>query len=174
MRWHLLGLWREKSFSLITELEETWQRLISRLGAYNHEAGTLQPFCYQEGNQPKGEANTKRKKIWETSPGDIIWTLNKVITVPGNYQQSFQFPFKKKKVFINLFLEKGKGGQKRGRETSMCERHTDWLPLARTPTRDLARNLGTCPTRNHTDDLFQFAGWHPTHWATPVGASFPF
>ena len=34
-----------------------------------------------------------------------------------------------KKDFIYLFLE-GKGGTKRGRETSMCEKYIGWLPLA--------------------------------------------
>ena len=42
------------------------------------------------------------------------------------------------KDFIYLFLEKGKGGRKRGRETLMCERNTDWLPL-------VCPELGTLP-----------------------------
>ena len=32
--------------------------------------------------------------------------------------------------FIYLFLERGKGGKKRGRELSICKRNIDRLPLA--------------------------------------------
>ena len=35
-----------------------------------------------------------------------------------------------KKCFIYLFLERGQEGGMKGRETSMCERNNDWLPLA--------------------------------------------
>ena len=35
------------------------------------------------------------------------------------------------KDFIYLFLERGKGGRKRGTEISMCERYIDQLPLMR-------------------------------------------
>ena len=40
----------------------------------------------------------------------------------------------------------GKGGRKRGRETSMCERNINWLPLA-DPQQgpDLAHNPIMCP-----------------------------
>ena len=41
--------------------------------------------------------------------------------------------------FIYLLLERGEGGRKRGRETSMCERKINWLPLAHP-------QLGTWPT----------------------------
>ena len=40
-----------------------------------------------------------------------------------------KFPIKKKD-FIYLFLQRGKGGRKRGRETSMCKRNIDQLLLA--------------------------------------------
>ena len=33
-------------------------------------------------------------------------------------------------IFYNLFLEEGKGGRKKGRETSMGQRYIDQLPLA--------------------------------------------
>ena len=36
-----------------------------------------------------------------------------------------------KKYFIYLFLERGKEGEREEeKQTSMCERNTDWLPLA--------------------------------------------
>ena len=38
----------------------------------------------------------------------------------------------------------GREGE-RGRETSMCERYIDPLPLTRPPTGDLPRNPGICP-----------------------------
>ena len=46
--------------------------------------------------------------------------------------------------FMSLFLERGKGGRKRGRETSMCKRNIEWLPLAHTPNRDPAHNSDVC------------------------------
>ena len=39
-----------------------------------------------------------------------------------------------KKDFIYLLLEKRKGGRKTERETSMCEKYIDWLPLAHSQT----------------------------------------
>ena len=48
--------------------------------------------------------------------------------------------------FIYLFSERGaKRGTKRGRETSICERNIDELPLICTPTRAWAHNPGMCP-----------------------------
>ena len=48
---------------------------------------------------------------------------------------------------FNLFLERGKWGRKGRRETSMCKRNIDWLPLSWPPSKGLARNPGTCPHR---------------------------
>ena len=58
------------------------------------------------------------------------------------------------KILFIYFWREGKGGRKRGRETSMCERNINvWLPLARP-------QLGTWPTTqacaligNRTSDL---------------------
>ena len=47
--------------------------------------------------------------------------------------------------FIYLFLERGEGERKWGRETSMCERYIDWLPLACPPAGDLAHNPSMGP-----------------------------
>ena len=44
------------------------------------------------------------------------------------YTKAFLFSFFFKD-FIYLFLERGAGGRKRGRGTSMCERYINWLPL---------------------------------------------
>ena len=56
-------------------------------------------------------------------------------------------------VFFTYFRERGRKGERRKRETSICKRYTDWLPLARP-------HLGTWPTtqacvltRNWTRDL---------------------
>ena len=53
-------------------------------------------------------------------------------------QELASAPLKKKNknILFIYFLREGKGGRKRGRETSVCERN---------PTRDLTRNLGMCP-----------------------------
>ena len=57
------------------------------------------------------------------------------------------------KDFIHLFLDMGKGGRKRGRETLMWERNIDWLSL-------ISPKLGTKPatqacalTRNWPSDF---------------------
>ena len=45
---------------------------------------------------------------------------------------SFCYLFSFFKDFIYLLTEgEGKGGRKRRRETSVCDRHIDWLPLTR-------------------------------------------
>ena len=49
------------------------------------------------------------------------------------------------KILFIYYYREGKGGRKRGRETSRCERYIDWLPLMCPPIRDLARNPGMCP-----------------------------
>ena len=46
------------------------------------------------------------------------------------------------------FQREGKGGRERGRETSMWERNTEGLPLARVPTGDRTHKLGTCPDQS--------------------------
>ena len=62
------------------------------------------------------------------------------------------FFFSKKILFT--FRERGREGQ-RGRETSKCERNTDWLSLTcPPPTRDLAHNPGTCPDRESNQQPF--------------------
>ena len=59
------------------------------------------------------------------------------------------FSFKALLFFIKIlfiyYQREGKGGRKRGRETSMCERHMDWLPLTGPPQRTWTGNLGMCP-----------------------------
>ena len=47
------------------------------------------------------------------------------------------------KKILFIFRERGKEGERR-RETSMCERYIDWLPLT-PPTGDLACNPIMCP-----------------------------
>ena len=55
------------------------------------------------------------------------------------------FPFFRKH-FISLLLEREEGRERKtGRETLMCERYIDWLPLSCTPTGDGAYNAGMCP-----------------------------
>ena len=69
-------------------------------------------------------------------------TLNRAISFscqPSVHSQSiFWFLKRFLKDFIYLFLERGKGGRKRGREISVVASH---MP----PTRDMARNAGMCP-----------------------------
>ena len=60
------------------------------------------------------------------------------------------------KIFKNLFIfrESGKEGWKRRRETLMCEKNIDLLPLAHPTTRDLAHNPACALTGNWTGDLW--------------------
>ena len=57
-----------------------------------------------------------------------------------------------KKILFIYFYKEGKEGRYRGRETSMCERYIDWLPLE-------SPQMGTCQatqahvlTGNQTSD----------------------
>ena len=54
---------------------------------------------------------------------------------------------------IYLFLEEGKEGRKRGRETSMCERNIDQLPLICPHPRNWPKTQGYALSRNPTSDL---------------------
>ena len=47
------------------------------------------------------------------------------------------------RLYLFIFREMGRGGE-RGRETLICERNTDRLPLAGAQPRDLACNPGMC------------------------------
>ena len=58
-----------------------------------------------------------------------------------------------KHLFVCLFVyREGEGGRKRGRETSMCKRNLDWLPLAHARSRDRTCNPGMCPYQHQTGD----------------------
>ena len=43
------------------------------------------------------------------------------------------------------FKRRERRERERGRETSVCERNIDWLPLACALTRDQTHNPGMCP-----------------------------
>ena len=45
-----------------------------------------------------------------------------------------------------------KGGRQKVRETSVCERHTDWFPLTCVPTRDWPATHACAVTGNRTSD----------------------
>ena len=66
---------------------------------------------------------------------------------------TYFWSFLLKKYFIYLFLEKGMGGRKRRRETSMCERSIDWLLLSCAPNGDWLSIQACALTRNWTSDL---------------------
>ena len=72
---------------------------------------------------------------------------------------------------IYLFLERGEGWRKRGRETLLCERDINWLPLA-------CPQLGTWPAtqtwRGTEPAILWFTGQHSVHWATPARAQSSF
>ena len=62
-----------------------------------------------------------------------------------------------KKFYLFIFRE-GKGGRKRGRETSMWERNIDWLSLTCAPTGDRTYNPGLCPDRELNRQPFALWG----------------
>ena len=57
-----------------------------------------------------------------------------------------------KKDFIYLLLERG-GGRERGRETSMCERYIDQLPLTFPQLETWPATQACALTGNQTSDL---------------------
>ena len=84
--------------------------------------------------------------------------LLKLVENLFNFFNSASFYFLKD--FIYLFLEKGKGGIERWRETLMWERNTAQLPLVRAPAGGQTRNPGMCPERG--SNLQLFALWNNT------------
>ena len=73
------------------------------------------------------------------------------------------------KILFTYFQREGKGGRKRGRETSMCKRSIDQLPLA-CPQPEPGLQPRHVPWPRIKSATFPFVGWHPTHRALPVGA----
>ena len=72
------------------------------------------------------------------------------------------------RFYFYLFLERGKEGE-RGRETLMCERDTDQLPLIWAPTRNQTHDLDMCPHGNQLA-MSRFAEWHSSDWIALVRA----
>ena len=60
-----------------------------------------------------------------------------------------------------LILERGEG-EERGRETSMCDRYVDQLPLACPPLGTWPTSQACALTGNQTNNLL-FAGCHSVH-----------
>ena len=58
------------------------------------------------------------------------------------------------KISFIYFFSEGKGGRKRGRETSMCKRNIGWLLLTCPQQGDLAHNQGMCPVLETNWPLF--------------------
>ena len=75
----------------------------------------------------------------------------------------FQKFFKKKILFI-YFQREGKGGRKRGRETSMCG------CLSHAPHWGSGWQPGHVPWLGIEPATLRFTGWHSIHWAIPARA----
>ena len=67
--------------------------------------------------------------------------------------------------FIYLFLERGEGGRKRGRETSMCG------CLLSTPNWGPGLQPRHVPWLGIEPVTLWFTGWHSVYWATPARAT---
>ena len=66
--------------------------------------------------------------------------------------------------FIYLFLERGEWG----REKHRCARETLIGCFSHAPNRGPGPQPRRVPWPGIRPVTFQFEGWHPTHWATPV------
>ena len=87
----------------------------------------------------------------------------------ASYLVFLALPLLPMSLFFSFFLSfllffyrerEGKGGKKRGRESSMWERNINQLPLICTLSRDQTCNLGMCPD--------QETNWQPfTLWDDP-------
>ena len=87
-------------------------------------------------------------------------------------------------LLLDIYFEReGRGGRKRGRETAMCKRYMDLLPLTHPQLGTWPSTQECTPTRNPTSDLLvrgQFTEPHqpgqpfdvqdstPTNWATQI------
>ena len=57
-----------------------------------------------------------------------------------------------KKILLLYFWREGEGGRKGGRETSMCKRYMDWLPLVRPLLGTWPATQACALTGNQTGD----------------------
>ena len=85
------------------------------------------------------------------------------VNIGGNWVKGTQSVFSSFKDFIYIFLE-GKGGRKKGRETSMCERHIGCLSLL--PSWGPGQQPKHVPWLETEPATFRFTGQHSIHWAT--------
>ena len=105
------------------------------------------------------QCSKKKKEIWRRHSEmeeleHLLWE-NVVI-----WKDSRDKLFFKNILFIYFYRE-GKGGRERGRETLMCERNINQLPLTR------ARHV---PWLGIKPATFHFVRRPPSNWATPVRA----
>ena len=68
------------------------------------------------------------------------------------------------KILFIYFQSEGKGGRKRGRETSMCG------CLLHSPNRGPGLQPSHVPRLGIEPVTIWFTGWHSIHWATPARA----
>ena len=66
------------------------------------------------------------------------------------FSMSLSFFFK---ISFIYFRDRGREGEKRGREIVVCERNIDWLPLAYAPTRTKLATQAWALTGNWTSDF---------------------
>ena len=77
------------------------------------------------------------------------------------------------KTFIYLFLERGRERERKGENISVQEKHP--LVASHTPLSWRPGPQPRCvPWLGIELEMCGFAGWCPTHWATPVRAFFSF
>ena len=94
----------------------------------------------------------------EESTNECFHKWNKSMSLPLS-------KISKWKKYLFTFKER-KGGRKKGRETSVCERYINWLPLTHPQLRTWPTTQACALTGNWTS--YPFPGWHSIHWATPA------
>ena len=77
----------------------------------------------------------------------LSYTLHPLFVTANLY-----FFFKNFFIYFT-FRRKGAGGRKRGRETSVCKRNIDWLPLTHPQPGTWSTTQARALTRNQTGDL---------------------
>ena len=75
--------------------------------------------------------------------------------------------------YLFIFLERGEEREKKMEKNTSVREKYQLIASSLPSTRDLAHSTGMCLDWNQTSN-FQFAGLHPTHWATPVRAIYTF
>ena len=131
------------------------------------------------GNFPR-LVQPDRSLIYFASP-EPLWTqfvfFNFVLVVTWLFISFFSadvfYIFFSSIFYLFIFRERSKEGE-RGRETLMCERYIELLPLSHTTNWEPGPQPRHVPWLGMELATFWFTGRHSIHWATPARVAFHF